>query len=201
MKKILLVIVLLASFLVGCSGSADQPGTETMGDQIPSGSTTAPDVEAAPAPTPTSLQPTLTFDSASYTDDETGFTFEYPVEWEVAAQPEEYARGQIIQFFVGEEPVLTVSKLLWDPRNDLAAYTDYQVTAWLNSEVEILSDENLTLDDGSEARRFIIEGIDGVRSLFMVTELGDRYLVISGTGDLDVLTQVSGSLMLSQIET
>ena len=206
MNKSSLIILLLASLLVACGGSSvTEVGNQQPNAVEPAGGdsdmASEPDMDAEPVPTPTSAEPTPSFEARTYRDEENGFAFEFPVKWELANQGEEFSRGTVVQLYQGEEPALTVSVLSWDPSGQLAAYSEMRETAWLNSEFEILAEEQLTLSDGTSALRYVVESPAGDRSLFLMLELDQRYLVLSGTGDLEALRQVTASLRLLENES
>jgi hypothetical protein len=47
------------------------------------------------------------------------------------------------------------------------------------------------LSDGRPARAFVVAGSDGAQGYFFFTTLGDNYLVLSGSGDLDLLAEIA----------
>lgn len=165
------------------------------------------------APSPTIMQPTpttgISFEPALYRNDTAGFEFDYPAGWTVG--PDEiYSRGGITAFTSWERPNdvlpeqtppgetrLDVTVLLWDPRNDLDAFIDVRMTAWDASGIEVLSRQDLTLENGQAAVIFVTRGIDGAQGFFFFTTLSDRYLVLSGEGDLALLTAIASSVRIS----
>jgi hypothetical protein len=91
-------------------------------------------------------------------------------------------------------PRMDATVLNWDPKNDLDAFIDVRKQAWSASGMEVLSEEQYTLMGGHRAVRFLIEGVDGEQALLITTTVGQRYLVLSGTGDLDVLAEIAGTV-------
>ncbi|MFP3853098.1 MAG: hypothetical protein ACLFWD_02265 [Anaerolineales bacterium] len=155
-----------------------------------------PVTEAVPSTTPSESAPS--FDAKTYVDEAADFEFEYPTAWTLPVDGEEFARGQVVQLYSGEEPQLTVSLLRWDPSRDLDAYLEVRRTAWESSGNELLSEEMMTLNNGQDAARFLIEGPDGLKSIFMVTTIDERYLILSGAGDIELLTEVTNTLKVAR---
>ena len=76
---------------------------------------------------------------------------------------------------------------LWDPKGDLQAFVDQRMMAWDASGIGVASEESWTLSDGRPARAFVVAGMDGAQGYFFLTTIGDKYLVLSGSGDLALL--------------
>ena len=81
----------------------------------------------------------------------------------------------------------------WDPKNDLAAFVANQKTAWESSGITVLEEEQLVLDLGLPAVRFRVQAPDA-DLIFLMTPLGDQYLVLSGEGDLELVNEIVGRL-------
>jgi hypothetical protein len=58
----------------------------------------------------------------------------------------------------------------------------------------ILSEAELTLVDGRRAVQFEIEELGGWQKYVLFTKVGDRYLQLSGTGDLNLLAEIAQTL-------
>lgn len=58
----------------------------------------------------------------------------------------------------------------------------------------MISEERWTLTDGREAAAFVVQGSDGSMGYFFFTTLGNRYLVLSGDGDLALLAEIAHSV-------
>jgi len=170
----------------------------------------APESTVTPAP-PTGA-PTLSFEPATYRDPSAGFEFDYPANWTVGPV-EQQSRGGITAFtswsrptdaLPGETPAgetrMDATVQLWDPTGDLNAF----VTRFLDSlaslasapandaiGIAVMSDESLTLSDGRPAAAFVVEGSDGTQTFFFFTTLNDKYLVLSGQGDLALLAEIA----------
>jgi hypothetical protein len=181
-------------------------------------STTSPSPTAIP-PTiaPTDVAPTemllvtdtsvpMSFEAATYKDESAGFELDYPSFW--TADPPQVGgdRGYFAQLTSwertpGELPedipdggtILSVNVLLWDPKNALDAYIDVRKQAWAASGFEILSEEEWTLAGEWRAFQFRIQTPED-ESFFLITTIGERYLVLSGSGDLDLLAEIARTL-------
>jgi hypothetical protein len=171
----------------------------------------ATQTEVVLEPTPTSAPterpvPALSFEPATYRDDAGGFEFDYPADW--SFDPGEHqSRGYFVQFYswvwkpgdpVDPLPdggtVLSVTVQLWDPKNDLEAFVNQRKLAWDASSISILSEERITLTGDRPATQFVVQGIDGSQSFFLLTTNGENYLVLSGYGDLNLLANIAHTL-------
>ena len=158
-----------------------------------------------PLPTETPV-PQPAFEAMTYRDEEAGFEFDYPVGW--AFDPGEHqSRGYYIQFyswdwqpgdqidsFPAGETVLSITLQLWDPKNDLEAFINQRKLAWDSSGTSILSEEHIVLTGNRPAVQFIVQGADGVPAYFLMTTNGEDYLILSGSGDLNLLAEVAQTL-------
>jgi hypothetical protein len=164
--------------------------------------TSEPIVPTATQPQPT-LPPGPAFEPATYTDKVAGFEFDYPVGWYVGPV-EQYSRGGITAFTSWERPTdvlpdeipsggtrLDVVVQMWDPKGDLDAFIQQRKLAWDASGTPADPQEEWTLSDGRAARSFLIHGADGSMSYVFVTTLGEKYLTISGYGDLSQLAAIA----------
>jgi len=209
------VIVIAAAIALGaCSATS---ATEDVDLQATvewlltaNGPSAAP--ESTVTPTPPTGAPTLSFEPATYRDPSAGFEFDYPANWTVGPV-EQQSRGGITAFtswsrptdaLPGETPAgetrMDATVQLWDPTGDLNAF----VTRFLDSlaslasapandaiGIAVMSDESLTLSDGRPAAAFVVEGSDGTQTFFFFTTLNDKYLVLSGQGDLALLAEIA----------
>jgi len=82
-----------------------------------------------------------------------------------------------------------VTVQLWDPKNDLQTFTDQRKLAWDSSGISILSEERLLLSGDLPAAQFTVQGTDGVQAYFLLTKIGEQYLVFSGSVDLNQLAE------------
>ena len=200
------LIVLVAVALSACaSGNQLEPAT----------STPAPTIEAAtatPSPPEPTAEPTLTFEPAVYQDDEAGFFLSYPAGWTLDGRDPAQAgsRGYYVQMTSWPHPpgdigeilpeggtALTVTVQLWDPVNDLEAFAEQRKTAWNASGFPILGEEELSLASGQRALAYRIQSPDQP-AYFLLTTLGDRYLVLSGSGDVELLAEIGRTLEVGQ---
>jgi hypothetical protein len=158
--------------------------------------------EPVPAPTeaaPNPKLPAASFESQTYINEEAGFALDYPAGWtvnEVVVGP----RGTQVQFLsspdIAElatvpegETRVNATIYQWDPKNDLAAFVANQKTAWEASGFTILEEEQLVLELGMPAVRFIVQTPEA-NAVFLIAALEDQYLVLSGEGDLELVKEI-----------
>ncbi len=209
-------LLALALGLTACGSSAGKSTLEpTLEPALP---TAIPETATLPPSTPTNpplpthtsepTQPPISFDAATYRDEAAGFEFDYPAGWAFDGG-ERQSRGYYVQFYSWNwqpgdvvegiptgETVLSLIVNLWDPKNDLEAYLDQRKLAWDSSGIEILSEERVNLNGEWPAAQFIVQGADGLQSFSLFTTIGDQYLTLSGSGDLDLLAEIAHTLRL-----
>jgi hypothetical protein len=200
MTRNLTTLVFLAALaLAACTGQPTAaPVDPTPTSPLPSAAvliTEAVPTEAPPpAPTDTPGAPVPAFEAATYRDEEAGFELDYPAAWDAPVPVQAGERGSVVQFSAANQPLLDVAVLRWDPKYDLAAYSANRELAWDASGIAIVSQETFTLADGREAARYIVESQTGELAFFFFTTVGDRYLQLSGSGDLDTLIEVAATV-------
>ena len=147
--------------------------------------------------------PATSFESETYINEEFGFALDYPAGW-VVTQSVLGDRGSQVQFVSAPELVdagvlpegasrVTAVIYNWDPKNDLPAYIANWKTAWESSGFTIMEETPLVLDLGLNAVQFVIKTPDS-SAVVLVTALGDRYLVLSGEGNLELAKEIVGRL-------
>ena len=196
MHKRWIVLLILGLALAGCGmvevqgqivdpteNVATQMGTNQDPTEVPTDVPTE-----IPSEAPTEI-PAVSFEAVTYQDDEAGFAFEYPSNWGIGFQ-ETQSRGYVKQLQDATSPRLDVVVLLWDPKGDLPAYLEVRRSAFESSGT-IVEEKSLTLENGQEAATFLVEGVDGNQGFFFITALHDRYLQLSGSGDLELLAEIA----------
>jgi len=198
-SRIVLLVSLAAAVLSACAApSAAVPTAE------PTPLATEPPATEPPLAEPTATVPAgPSFEAVTYRDGTSGFEFDYPAGW-IVGPVEQYSRGGITAFTSWDRPAdvlpdetpagetrLDATVQLWDPKGDLPAFVEQRMTAWAASSIEVLSQEGWVLSDGRPARAFVVAGSDGAQGYFFFTTLGDNYLVLSGSGDLDLLAEIA----------
>jgi hypothetical protein len=148
---------------------------------------------------PEVIAPQSTFkpEIISCRDPKSGFEFDHPTDWRIGFQ-ESQSRGNIVQFQDATGPRLDVVVLLWDPKRDLPAYLEVRRSAFESSGI-IVKEKSLTLGDGQEAVTFLVEGVDGNQGFFFISTLHDRYLQLSGSGDLELLGEIAQRVRVFEI--
>jgi hypothetical protein len=166
--------------------------------------TSAPTPMILPSETP--AIPELSFEPATYRDEDAGFEFDYPASWVAdspqvvgprgtSAQITSFPRepGELPEVIPPDETIMAVTVLLWDPKNDLNQFVDLRKQGWVDSNSEILQEERLTITGDWEAFRFLLR-TPQQDVFYLITTVGERYLLLSGTGDLDLLGEMAGTL-------
>jgi hypothetical protein len=197
--------VVLAAALAGCAVASAPTVVEIDTQATVSMILTEAAPTAAPAVTsaPPTATPPLSFDPVLYQNASAGFEFDHPSLWAVGPDQQQ-SRGGITAFTSWSRPTDTfpnetppgetrfdVTVQLWDPTGDLEAFLGQRHSAWDASGIAVLSEDRWTLDDGREAVAFVVEGADGTQSYFFFTTIGDKYLVLSGGGDLGLLAEIA----------
>ena len=172
--------------------------------------TTAPAATAVPS---TATQPPLSFAPALYRNAAAGFEFDYPSGWTVGPD-EQYSRGGVTPFTSWTRPTdvlpdatppgetrLDATVQLWDPTGDLEAFLGQRRTAWEGSGIAVISEERWALEDGRPAAAFVVQGSDGAQAYFFLTTIGDKYLVLSGDGDLALLAEIAHTVRPVPLES
>jgi len=191
-RKVFVLMILGVVLLTACV-AAEEATAIPVASPSPVVLPTQTAVPPTPIPTdlPTPTTQPLSFVAATYRDEAAGFELDYPAEWGKPFSMGGGDRGSIMQFRVSEEAQLDVVVLLWDPKGDLGAFLANHHVAWDTSGINVISEEATTLADGRSAARIVVQGSDGARGFFFFTTLGDRYLQLSGGGDLELLAEIS----------
>ena len=183
MRPIYVVAVLL--FLAACN-----PQAAVMPTPLP----TALVSSATPQPTKT---PGLPFTAVTYRDEEAGFELEYPASW-FLMDGETQSRGAYVQITSWDPgpggiqsipeggSVLQIAIYLWEPTHNLDARLAMRRDSFTASGNSILEEEELS-PAGERVVRLKLRLTDGSQALFYLAVLGDRYLELSGSGDLAAL--------------
>ena len=203
MKRILLVLCLMATLLSACMAVSTNTMPTPVETEVPvTSSTEEPQGIIATEPlvpltdaTSFSKLPAAPFESQTYINETAGFALDYPTGWTIKEMvPGD--RGSQIQFLSSPdladaanlpEGATRVSATVyqWDPKNDLAAFIANQKAAWDASGFKILEEQPVTLELGLAATEFTVRTSDA-NVVFLVTALRDRYLILSGEGNLEL---------------
>jgi len=204
MKLIYFLIILSIFWLSTCSAPNALPAA--VESVVPATEEPAPESTQTAAPVEAKL-PAVPFESETYFNEEAGFALDYPAGWTVS-ETVIGPRGTQILFLSSPEIAeletvpeggtrLSATIHQWDPKNDLAAFVESRKTAWEASGFTTVEEEQLVLELGLPAARFLIQTPDA-DVVFLIAALGDQYLVISGEGDLELVEEIS--LRLRPIE-
>ena len=149
--------------------------------------------------------PTEVVATQIYTDSAYGFSFDYPAAWMLdvislgdrAPQSVQLTSWQHEPGMISDVPagatIVNVTVQRWDPKGDLAAFSQHMQEAWNNSGNSIVSQSELSLAGGRAAREYVVRASDG-DGYFLLATLGDDYLVIVGSGDVETIRQLGRSL-------
>jgi hypothetical protein len=208
------VFLVIASLLAACAspgpGATEPPGPATEAAAPPTqapAETTAPETTTAatqaspagtePAPTQASPEgPPLSYEPVVYNDLMLGFELEHPAEWTVEDPQVLGDRAYQVRFTDQAGLRMNLVIYQWDPQSDLAAYVAHRKMAWEGSGLALESEEMVPLEGGGQGARFILNTLEGEQVLFFFTPVGDRYLELNGTGDLDLLKEITGTVRL-----
>lgn len=197
-----LIVAGVLTLLTACT--AAPPTIDPAGIQA-----TVDAVLTAEAPVATETQPEPTavpgpsFESLTYSDAVAGFEFDYPAGWAVGPV-EQQSRAGITAFTSWDRPTdvlpdatppggtrMDVVVQLWDPGGDLEAFVAQRMTAWAGSGITVTPQDEWNLVDGRLAKAFVLHGSEGAQGFVFLTTLGDKYLVLSGEGDLALLAEIA----------
>jgi hypothetical protein len=104
---------------------------------------------------------------------------------------EEQSRGYVGNLCASspDEPNLSITVALWEP-NNLSGYAGQREQAWISSGSTIVSQLEEILDGDHRAVWYLIHGRDGELVSVLITAVGERYLVLAGNGDRDMLDAI-----------
>ena len=196
MKQRPLLLTLIILMATACAPTT----TAVPVDSVIVPATQEPAATLVPTEAPVNPKlPAASFESQTYINEEIGFALDYPVGWTVT-ETVLGDRGKQIQFLSAPELAdvsilpenaarLTAVVYQWDPKNDLAAYVATRKTAWENSGFTIVEETPLVLDLGLNAVQFELKTPDS-SAVVLITALRDRYLVLSGDGNLPLVKEI-----------
>src|SRR3990172_3358908 len=201
-------------FTVGLAGCKprDQSSVEPTGpasSAAASATAAEPPPAAEPSSTPASAP---SFEAVTYRDATNGFELDHPASW-IVGPTQQQSRGGMNAFTSWNRPIdefpgmtpsgetrLDVTVQLWDPTGDLDAFLGQRHTAWDASGIAVVSEERWELEDDRAAAAFVVEGSDGAQAYLFFTTIGDRYLVLSGDGDLALLAEIAHTVRSAPLE-
>ncbi|MGD8848635.1 MAG: hypothetical protein PVI81_00225 [Anaerolineales bacterium] len=176
-------------------------GQASLGIASATAAPTRPSSPATQTPsaglTPTLAPIELTFETATYRDATLGFELDYPVEWEPPTLVEKQPRGDIVQAKMDGQVMLDIVTLRWDPKNDLPAYIQVREQAFKDSGFTILEKEQVSLGEDWNGVGYKMETATGEQAYFFFASIGAQYLQLSGSGDLDRLTEIASTIRLT----
>ena len=200
-----LILPAMAVVAAACAPATPPAAIPTLLDLTTPEATPIPAIPTAavvPAATATvqPAAPSHSFTPATYQVPSEGIELDYPSDWTTLPVETVGSRGSQGQLFSpgssaetladgGTRMAMTV--YLWDPKNDLAAYVTQRKTAWESSGFTLAKDAGGDLTDGRKYASFIIQTPDNHQAFFLFTTLGDKYLEISGEGNLALVEEIA----------
>jgi hypothetical protein len=142
-----------------------------------------------------SVQAPTSDETAVYRNSEHGFELDYPASWRLNEQVFG-SRASGALFYVvdtDEEPTFSAVVSLWDPKNDLDAWLDQRRRSW---GAAVLSEQELTMAGGHRSVQFELQWLRGQTTNHLFMEVGERYLELFSSGDLETFDEIIGSLRL-----
>jgi hypothetical protein len=212
MKHITIALTLLLWGTTACgvfnfsvqSDSSDGPGEpeitvigEEKDDPLSVKETPVPSPE--PSQTPVE-EPEYSFEPVNYHDEEFGFDILYPSSWSTPGGQVLGSRGYGMNFFESDEIIMSVTVYRWDPKRDLAAWSEQRELAWTGSSGAIVSKEEVILQGGQVALAYVIESVVGDDAFFLLTTIGDRYFELAGSGDFELLAEIGNTVRFPAYE-
>ena len=206
MARLLTIVCSLVVF--GISACINTVETEPLdGDEaspVSEASGVATAIVPTPEPTPTTNpERQLSFESQLFRDNIAGFELDYPSSWS-EGYGEQQSRGYFQTYFSWDPAVsdsiefvpeggtyMQIVVYIWEPTNDLDAFVAWQSQSLEGSGNELLSKEEITLSDGESGVMVLRRSADGSKEFFSFwMAIGERYLSITGEGDLALLTEI-----------
>lgn len=202
MIKLLNLSLLLLLILAACTPASPSPPTDLPTPLVHT--THRPTGTITPSETPAPAL--VSFESAIYQDESAGFELDYPSSWTADppqiggdrgyfAQITSWSRnpGELPEIIPPGETIMSINVLLWDPKDALDEFVEVRKEGWEASNYEILLEEEWNLMGDWKAFRFEVQTPEE-DAFYLITTVGERYLLISGTGDLDLLAEIAGTL-------
>ncbi|MBI3166821.1 MAG: hypothetical protein HYZ24_19215 [Chloroflexi bacterium] len=205
MKTNIKILSILLILTLSACGSA--PATEVIVATSPPVENSMPvpganPIEMVVAP-PQGKIPAPSFESQPYINESLGFILDYPIGW-VAQETVLGERGSQVVLassldLVEAAPMpeggsrVTATTYVWDPQNDLAAYVEHWKGVWTSSGFAILDEEPTILDLGLAAVRITVQTPEATMP-YLITALNGKYLVLTGEGDVALVTEIISRL-------
>ena len=159
---------------------------------------------AQPLDDSTSAPAAPSFETAVYRDEIYGFELNIPASWTLDTTGQAGDRGSVSQLtswahapgdISAEIPEggtrMDVTLYTWDPKNDLDAFVEVRKQAWAASGMSEQAEETWGDNVGHRLILFQVLSADQKETaLFLFTTVGDRYLSLSGSGDIKLLNEI-----------
>jgi len=199
MKQTLLLLSLVITSLSACMAPRLTTLPAPVETSIPTLPATMEPAVTPPTVVPSAKLPAASFESQTYLNETVGFALDYPSGWTVteavigerASQTQFLSAPELADLATLPEGATRVSATVyqWDPKNDVAAYVASRKTAWEASGFTILEEQPLVLELGLPAVYLSVQTPEAT-VIFLVTAIGDQYLVLSGEGNLELVKEI-----------
>jgi hypothetical protein len=195
----------IAMVAAACAPATPAPAVPTLLD-LPTAAPTAETVatlEPTAQPQASAPAPSLSFTPSVYQIPTEGIELDYPSDWTTVPVDVVGSRGSQGQLFSpgssadtlaegGSRMAVTVYQ--WDPKNNLIEFVGHRKTAWESSGFTIVKDEAGSLQDGRPYASFIIQTPDNHQAFFLFATLGEKYLEVSGEGNLALVAEIARTI-------
>jgi hypothetical protein len=155
---------------------------------------------------PATADPAREVGTLTYQDDFHGFALDYPSSWS-RMKLQNGERGSITAIASWNmssenmdstptgETRLDISVLQWEPLN-LEVFILQRKTAWDASGMMVRSEEEQTLQGGLPVVEFQVTGMGGEDAYFLFAVIGERFIALSGTGDIELMKDIGRTLRI-----
>src|SRR5512138_1257403 len=197
------ILPAIAIVAAACAPATPAPAVPTLLDlptAAPTSETVATVEPTAQAQATAPAAPSLSFTPAVYQIPTEGIELDYPSDWTTVPVDVVGSRGSQGQLFSpgssadtlaegGSRMAVTVYQ--WDPKNSLNEFVTQRKTAWEASGFTIVKDQPGNLQDGRPYSSFVIQTPDNHQAFFLFATLGEKYLEVSGEGNLALVEEIA----------
>jgi hypothetical protein len=194
--KILFVFAILLMALAACqSNGTPVPQVDPV--------TVAPLDEGTGFDATNTPEPSLSYKSATYTDEMAWIALDYPEDWteqqstqigERGWQGGLFSPGSSAELIAEGGARVMITLYTWEPVDDIEAYTAQRKLAWDASGFIVLEESTEFMTDDRAVVTFVVETSSGDKVVYAFLTTGDDYLEISGEGDLDLCREIIGTI-------
>ena len=188
------------TYVVNVNGATTSFDPRTTPVQTEAVQPTTPVLGKIPAPN---------FEAQTYINKEVGFAMEVPVKWTIS-ESIVGDRGSQVKFLSSPEIAnlstlpegatrISATVYQWDPKNDLAEYVSHWKQAWTSSGQTIQEEKKSVHEGGLDTVQIVLKNSDTTVTV-LLTAIGDRYLVVSGEGDMALVKEILRTVRVVSIQ-